>query len=365
MIKVLVVSTVGLSYQGIASVIYNYSSRIDLEKYKLDFVAQPQIDESVKQRFMSIGNLVYATKKRDSVWKYAKDLYSITKNGNYDFVHIHGNSGTMVVETLICRICGVKRIAVHCHNTMTNHPVINQFFKAPMMKLASDLLACSNEAGTWLFEKKPFIVLNNAIDSDKFSYSHEVRSKIRSELQIKDDEFVIGHLGHFSEQKNHDFIIDVFARVRKTLPNAKLMLLGTGKLFDRIKEKTRDYGLSDSVLFIGTKDNPECYYQAMDLFIFPSKWEGLGLVLIEAQASGLSCIASSDVPRESNVSGTVDYLSLELDLWEKAILSDLNNKEDRDKISAENIERIKKSGYEISLQAKKLEKIYSGEVIFE
>ena len=180
-------------------------------------------------------------------------------------------------------------------------------------KYATDYFACSELAGRWLFGDKTFeqgkvTIINNAIDLDKFKYDEKVRKEKRKELNINDDTLVVGHIGRFVAQKNHTFLIDIFSELHKKEKNSILLLIGQGPLIGEIKQKVETLGISDSVKFLGQRDDVNELYNAMDLFLFPSLYEGLGMVLIEAQANGLPCIASTEVPKNARVSKKISFV---------------------------------------------------------
>lgn len=219
---------------------------------------------------------------------------------------------------------------------------------------------CSKEAGVWLFGKKivnsnRFMIVHNAVDLEKYKFNVEVRERIRNDLKIDKNTIVIGHVGRFVELKNHDFLVDVFYEFYEIHPNSKLLLIGTGIKENEIKEKVKRLGIEENVIFAGFRENVNDYMCAMDLFVLPSKTEGLGLVLIEAQASGLKCFTSKDVvPNEVDVSKTTQFLSL-----------NLLPKEWADVLIETNIERvknedmIKQAGYDIIDTSKVLQDFYT------
>ena len=153
------------------------------------------------------------------------------------------------------------------------------------------------------------IILPNAIDPERFKFNERARQEIRSRYGIAEDDFVIGHVGRFYPQKNHEFLIDVFNEVHKQKSNAKLLLLGDGPLQEQIRQKTKSLGLVESVIFVGLQKDPAPFYSAMDVFVFPSLWEGLGIVLLEAQYNGLPCIVSGAIPDEAAISNSFCLLN--------------------------------------------------------
>ena len=218
---------------------------------------------------------------------------------------------------------------------------------------ATERLACSKYAGEWMFGKNSeFKVINNAIDLSKFRFDQTVRDCIRNELGIN-DKFVVGHIGRFCYQKNQGFLIDIFNEITKTA-DAVLLLIGSGETKSNIEERVKSLGLVDRVIFAGNKSNANEYYQAMDTFVFPSRYEGLGMVAIEAQTSGLPVICSTQVPAEVAITDLVKFCPLSASAadWAEFILGH------RVSERKDTTDEIRNSGYDIATEAKKLEEFY-------
>ena len=189
-----------------------------------------------------------------------------------------------------------------------------------MQKLCTVRLACGEDAGKWLYREQKFTVLNNGIETNKYLFSDSVRSITRKELGVKENEILLGHIGNFIEQKNHTFLIDIFSEVHRTNPEFKLLLISDGMLMPTIKDKVHSLELDDAVVFLGKTMNVQNYLSAMDLFLLPSLHEGLPLVLVEAQASGLTCVVSDTVAREADLTETSWYLPIStVEPWSKII----------------------------------------------
>lgn len=356
--KVLIVSLVGLGYEGITSVIYNYCSNMDTNGLELNFVSFDDATDEINRKFSKLGKLHKIANRKTNFIKYTKNLNNILKKDRYDVVHIHGNSGTMAIEAFFAKLHGIKKIIVHSHNTQCDHPHLNLILAPIMRNMATDYLACSDASGKWLYGNKKFTVVNNAIDTERFRFNQQTRDECRKEFGLT-DEFVIGHVGVFTEQKNHDFLIDIFNKYNKIYSNSKLVLISDGPKLEKIKEKVADYGLSGSVIFAGRRNDVERLYLAMDLFVFPSKWEGLPLTLIEAQTSGLYCLASEKVSKNSDLTGNIMYLPIDNALlWKDAINKIYNNESERGQLSEMNIRKISLKGYDIKTEAKKLRELY-------
>lgn len=201
-------------------------------------------------------------------------------------------------------------------------------------------------------------MLHNGIDMERFNTNLYDKNKILKSLNINDNNFIIGHIGRFSEVKNHQFIIRVFREVKNKIPNAHLILVGTGELENKIKADVEQFGLMDCVSFLGNRSDIPELLSVMDVFLFPSHFEGTGIALIEAQAMGLKCVVSEGIPQEAIVNNNVFTLSLNKPIkeWCECILEENTNNVDK-----KNEERLKK--YDLNVIIKKLEKIYSGDAL--
>ena len=201
------------------------------------------------------------------------------------------------------------------------------------MKYANLQLACSKEAGEWLFGNTQFIVLNNGIDVSKYVFNQNIREEYRKILGFS-DELVLGHVGRFSNQKNHNFLIDIFYEIIKINKKSKLILIGTGELENEIKEKVESLSLKEKVIFLGARADVNKIMQAMDVFILPSLFEGLPVVGVEAQASGLPCIISDTVSKDVKITDSVLQISLSLppEEWGKKLIDFYETFERKDMI---------------------------------
>ena len=217
----------------------------------------------------------------------------------------------------------------------------------------TDYMCCSELAGRWLFGNKEYdkgnvYLLNNAIEIEKFKYNEEVRKAKRKELGIEEDTLIIGHLGRFVAQKNHHFLIDIFAEFYKKNQNSILLLAGQGPLKEEIEEKVKNLGLDKNVRFLGQRNDANELYQALDVFVLPSIYEGLPVVGVEAQASGLLCVLSSDMTKETKVLKTTEFLTLDVgaEKWANTIIQNFEKFERKD-----TTEEITKNNFNIKEEA--------------
>lgn len=350
---------------GIQTFVYENIKHMDRNKVQIDFLLlddgnKYEMEDDLKE----LGCNIYKLKgmwinKITDFFKYGKMLDEFfSKNNDYKVVHLHSSSKNYLVLKYAKKYNIKVRIA-HSHNIdfQTKNVLkkfMGDFLKIPLRIYATDYFACSEIAGEWLFGKKivksdKFKVVHNAVDLEKFKFNNEIREKIRKELNVDSDTLLIGHVGRFTQQKNHDFLIDIFNEIHKKNQNIKLLLIGTGIKENDIKEKVKNLNLQDSVIFEGFKTNVAEYMFAMDIFLFPSKFEGLGLVLIEAQATGLPCYTSKDVvPTEAKVSNLLEYISLADSSveWAKIILTNTNKRLDcSDSIKVANYDILQTSNF--------------------
>ena len=355
--KVLLINTVRFRLNGITSVIMNYFRNMDKNGLHTDFAVVNEIEDDFRNELEGYGARVFFVDKKKKTFKYIPNLNKLLKKERYDIVHIHGNSATMALEVILAKINRVEKIIVHVHNTTCQHPLLNKILRPVMMALATDFLACSDAAGEWLYKKSGYTVLKNAIDVEKFQFDLGSRAELRCELGIK-DEFLIGHIGNFTEQKNHRFLINVFEEYHKNDPCSKLLLAGDGEKFEEMVQLVSEKKLSDAVIFTGNRSNPEQLYCAMDVFLLPSLWEGLPVVLVEAQASGLSCIVSDAVSKAADLTG-IKFLPVDSTAsWVGELERSKGVLTDREQCSERCAVKIIEAGYDIKREAERLANFY-------
>lgn len=340
---------------GIESVVMNYYRNIDRSKYQFDFITS--IDSSLpqKEEIESLGGKIYLTPRYTSLFKYNKALKKIFKENDYSIVHCH--MGALSLFPLrIAKKCGIKSRICHAHSTSSKKEwkrnLIKKILRLFVKIYPTDYFACGEYAGRWLYGNKTFNkgnvhVMPNAIDCELFKYNEKIRKEVRKELKIE-DKFVIGNIGRFVSQKNHTFLIDIFNEISKKIDNAILVLIGEGPLEKQIKDKVKEYNLEEKVLFLGVRK--DCYrmYQAMDLFVLPSLYEGLPVVGVEAQCAGLPCIFSDTTTQEILITKSSVMVPLELSKWVFEIIN-FNDITDR---------TIKDFSYDIKVAVEKLSDNY-------
>lgn len=358
--RILFINTVPTERNGITGVIFNYLESFPIEKDdKIGYVAINQPDDSFKKRLDKVSaDLFVIERKISNPVRYVKQLAKVAKN--YDIIHAHGNSATLTLEMLAGKLAGCKLRIAHSHNTSCSAKLIDKIFRPLFYTLCNGRMACGDEAGKWLFKNRNFTVLNNGIDTERFRYNPEWRTRIRTELGITGDEILIGHVGNFDYSKNHDFILETFKVLANTNDKSKLILLGSGAARDKYEGIAKNYGLTDRVIFAGSIPNVNEYLSAIDIIFMPSRFEGLPLTLVEEQAAGLTCVVADTITRQADMTGNVKHLSLKdsFELWINCILANPVSECDRQKKSDNAIKQIRDIGYDIGIEAKKLRKLY-------
>ena len=347
---------------GAETMVMNYYRNIDRNKVQFDFLVHRTRRGIYDDEIEALGGRIFRMCPiyPQNFSKYKKRLNSFFKDHTeYRIIHSHMSElGYFAFKEATRREVPVR--ICHAHNNPRGFDakmIVRTYFKHRMIPYITDMFVCGREAGEWLFgkeNKSRFIMMNNAIDSKEYAYNQIVRLKMRNQLGLTNS-LVIGHVGRFHTQKNHDFLIDIFYELYKIQPNAKLMLVGDGAGRAEIERKVEQLGLMDSVIFMGVRSDVNDLLQAMDVFVFPSLYEGLGNVVVEAQAAGLPCVISDYVPEECIVTSglvTVQKLSDSAEKWARHILT-LTGKE-RSNRSGE----IKASGFDIVENAKWLEEFY-------
>lgn len=352
---------------GAETMLMNYYRKIDRKRVQFDFLLTYQGISDYEKEIMDMGGKVFHITPctLPSYWNYKKDIREfLTVHPQYKIVHSH-NSSKSAIPLKIAKECGVPVRISHSHNMFLSNPYslkecMRKLLRNPLKRVSTHNFACSKEAGIWLYGEKYWNegkvkILKNAIDLEKFAYVPEMRTKMRQQFGVE-DKYVVGHVGRFAPQKNHTFLLDIFCEIKKQEKNAVLLLVGDGELRPEIEEKVKKLDLWDSVIFTGVRDDVGKLMQMMDVFVMPSLFEGLGIVLIEAQTAGLPCFTSENVvAKEARVTELLKFCSLEQQpvIWAKDIL-EKNARYTR----MSQVEQVAKKGYDSNDAAKKLQEFY-------
>lgn len=316
---------------GIETLLMSIYRNIDRNKIQFDFLVSKNDEGEYDKEILRLGGKIYRVRsRREGFLKNKSDLNQFFRENNYQIVHMHVSSMTNIQSIRSAKKNKVSTRIIHCHNTQGPKGLIHEFMhrynRLMIDRYCTDKFACSVDAAIWGYGKKKtnngeVNIFNNAINTTQFIYNDETRKEKRKELGVE-DRFVIGHVGRFVEQKNHGFIIKIFNELIKIEKKAKLLLVGVGRLEEDVKKQIEVLGIEKSVLMLGSRSDVNELMQAMDVFLFPSLFEGLGIVAIEAQAADLHVFASDVVPKEANITERFHSLSLDDDprVWAEEIL---------------------------------------------
>jgi len=368
-VNVLEVGPSNFGRGGLSTIAWNWYEKFDHDKIKVDFFGCcPSMPDAKYIEYLEKNGgtffQYYCSGALRRQIKKVLFVHRLVKTNKYDCIHIHGSDAFEIYTYYLAVKNSCINIIVHSHSTaITGNSRVRNAVKSllhePCRRLLSKKnmvrLACSRQAAEWSYSKgDQYSVIKNGIEVSKFIFNEQVRQDVRDKLNLQ-NQFIIGHIGKFSFIKNHTFLLDVFHEVYKNNPNAVLLLIGEGEEENRIREKAHSLGLDEAVIFYGTAPNANELYQAMDCFVFPSHFEGLGIAAIESQAAGLKTLCSEGIPKEAQITELLEYLPLSEspENWAKKILSYSDNYE-RKNMS----ESIRLAGYDIEQSAKQLEALY-------
>lgn len=310
--RVLVVLTGAMQFDGITNSVLGYYSAMDRSSMQIDIVSSRYSVPEMRVQFEELGCRVLLLENRDKrPFHYFLQLTKLVREGKYEIIHAHGNSATLAIEMIASLIGGCKVRIVHSRNSSCEHRKIDRLLRPFMYAAYTDGLACGEKAGKWLFGNRPFIVMQNGKDIGRFLFNDEARKKTRAYLDADDNTILLGHVGLFHKQKNHDFLIDIFQEIVQNSDRYRLVLIGDGEEESVIRSKVRRLNLTDKVVFLGRQSNVEEWIQGIDIMVFPSWFEGMPNVVLEWQLAGLPALISDRITRECKITDLVEYLPLE------------------------------------------------------
>lgn len=357
-VRVLHVLT-GLSSGGAESFIMNMYRNMDRSKVQFDFLLR-SMDNIYSEELEKMGSKVYVTASFPRHFiKNAVQTAHFFKEHSYDIIHVHANALLYTYALSCAKRNGVKCRIIHSHNTAMAHMKLLPLHNANKRRitaLATDYFACSDDAGRWMFPED-FKVIPNAIDLSAFSFDNQKRKAVRRDLGIGEDAFVIGHIGRYTPQKNHTFLLDIYAEVLKRKQNSRLLLLGDGELRRDVVEKAANMQLQDQVIFLGARKDVADIINAFDVFVFPSVYEGLAVAMLEAQANGLCVICSDKISDQTVLTSYVKKLPLSDDAstWASHVLNVNSTRNDAG-------DALARAGFDIRSAAKNLQEFYLSKV---
>ena len=330
MMKVLEINVddVGLSgvYALVNSVIRNKPEGLKLDIACIAEFENPNNVETLKR----LGTDVYYVGTTGPRWTrpaaYYRNTLKLLQSGGYDCVHIHGDVAyLLLIFAKAARRAGVKKIILHSHaagldgGSRRLKAVLHKLYQHALPRIATDFAACSDMAAAWMYpglDTRRVVMIRNGIELERFAYNPAARARIRGELRLE-GAFVVGHVGRFTYQKNHEYLLKAFAAMRRRVSNAKLLLVGEGLLFDQTRAQAEQLGIMEDVIFYGASYDVGALMQAMDLFALPSRFEGLPVVGVEAQAAGLPILFSDHVTRQAALTERVRFLPIDENSVEK------------------------------------------------
>lgn len=354
---------------GLCNLIMNYYRQIDREQIQFDFIYFKEVDNDFKDEITALGGRYFKMTEPSLNLRFLQEREAFFKahQGEYAAVHCHVLFAAAAYASTAKKY-GVCNVISHAHTSSYGVGLVRKLRNCWLVKAAgrhaTHYMACSEDAAILMFGKKAVesgrvTLINNAIDLTPYAFDVAVRNEVRKELKIPENTFVVGHVGGFSPPKNHLFLIDVFREICRRSPDAVLLLAGgaaitAGSTVEAIREKVNAYGLQDNVRFLGIRSDVPRLMMAMDAFVFPSFFEGLGIALVEAQATGLPSYASTGVPAFAKCTDLVSFLSLEkgAKAWAQTI------DEARPSANARKVDMSALALYDIAVQKEKLEQVY-------
>ncbi|MFK7696945.1 glycosyltransferase family 1 protein [Paenibacillus sp. HJGM_3] len=353
---------------GLETFIMNTYRKVNRSKVQFDFLMTRQEVGDYDEEIISLGGMIHNLPHISTIGyinyrRIVKQFFET--HPEYNIVHCHMNTWSGFFLP-IAKKYGVPVRIAHSHSTKNSTQAFGgyigylykQYNKLFINRSATDLFACSNKAGEWLFGKKAsFLVINNGIDSEGYKFNEKIRSIKRKSLCDNGDTYIIGHVGGFREPKNHEFLIDIFKKIYEKNENSLLCLVGEGELRSKIEKKVDVLGLKHAVKFLGVRNDVNELMQAFDVFLFPSIYEGLGMVIIEAQASNLPSVVSASIPREVDIgSGLIEFISLQANTekWADTVL----RKKEKYNRTLLNPNNLLIKGYDSQYVADKLQRFY-------
>lgn len=351
---------------GLESFIMNIYRHIDREKVQFDFLVHTDEKCDFDDEIQALGGKIFSIPSRNkSLLENRKALNTFFKTHKYKVLHHHSSSLSYIEPLIIAKKNNVPVRIIHGHSTKEGgsfiHNFIHKWHQLFIKHYATHFFACSDLATKWMYGEKnkrvenfKVKIINNGISTRDFSFNEITRNKIRNKLNIK-DKFVIGHVGRFSYPKNHFFLLEVFKKISEVDSSSILLLVGDGELRQKIEEKISELKLNNKVILTGKRSDISVLLQAMDIFIFPSKFEGLPVTLVEAQSVGLPCLVSSNVTKEVKITENIYFIDLlsPISTWVNKTM------EIKDKFIRTNKSNIvKNAGYDIESVSKYLQNIY-------
>lgn len=316
--KILILATCPFNNDGLTKVMLDIYMHFK-EDIHFDFATSFGYENKIGDFLMNQNVAMYNLSEKKRIIKYMCSIRRLVKSNDYDAVYIHGNSAMMFFEVFPCIFCNTE-IITHCHNTSSNYKLFHYILKPFFNLFVDKKIACSSLAADWAYTGKNIFIIPNGINSGKMKFSQINREEIRKKLNLT-NEVVVGHIGRFNKQKNHKKIVNIFAEFKKMNKNSKLLLIGKGELLPETNSLIEEKRIEQDTIIVEQTDCIEKYLSCMDVMIFPSIFEGLPLVALEAQANGLPTIISDKFPKEAKNLSLSKTLALDEEdkVWAKKV----------------------------------------------
>lgn len=337
----------GMGTGGAEKDIMNWYRNIDRNKIQFDFLIRSD-EMFYKEEIEKRGGILYRVAPFPShiIKNYTETKRFIKQHASeYDVIHMHGNALVYILPLIFAKKHKIPIRIMHIHSTKANGffaTCLHGLNKKIIGNYTTIMLSCSRDAGIFAFGKKGFHVINNAMDLEKISNSHDVN---RADFNISEASLVIGHVGRFLPVKNQRFVVDVYKEIYARCKDTVLLLVGDGPMRKELQDYVCDLNISDRVKFLGERNDVESILKLVDCIVFPSLYEGIPLVVLESQACGKKVICSDNVDKSVRITPYVKFLSLDLDAerWADEVIS-LKNK----KVSCDILDAFKKAKYDIN-----------------
>lgn len=327
-----------------------------MERVHTDFLTYYVGDERIREEATAIGAKIHVAPSRmKNPIGYIRFVSELIRREAYSVVHCHGNSCTLAIDLLAAKLGGAKVRIAHSHNSQCRFALLHKLLRPLFNHLYTHAMACGDEAGRWLYGKKPFTVIRNAIDTRAFSFNADVRASLRKEFDCEEST-VVGCVANFTEAKNHAFLLRAFADAHSRNPDLCLVLVGDGPLRESMQQLARELNIADSVHFLGLRTDVPRLLQMMDVMTLPSLFEGFPTVALEWQCSGLPVLLADTITSDCAFTRSVRFLPLDKDAWVSAMLDATTA--DRAAASRSGTVALAQAGYDLSTAARELEDDY-------
>lgn len=340
---------------GAETFLVNLYRNIDRTKVQFDFaIYNDPTENGYYQEVMDMGAKVFILpSKSKGIVESFKAVQKTVRENHYKMVWRYTDSCFGAIDLLAAKSAGASELILNSRNTYTDNipqRIIHYMLKPFLPFFVTKNYACGIQAGKWMFGRRPYEVMNNGVEVEKFLYNEEIRNQHRQEFGLQ-DKVVVGHIGRFHPAKNHKLIIEIYEKFREKISNSVLILIGMGNLLPTIKELVQEKGLEEDVLFLGSRSDVPEMLQMMDIFIMPSLFEGFPRAFLEAQAAGLPCVVSAAISQEVDVTGNVSFVDLDapVEVWADKLAEKCGSK------TEDNIELLREAGYDIKDVAKRIE----------